>query len=146
MQRLDVAISSARLMLPVCGLVRCIAMSRKTDLCALTNRYGRGEACVTLALSLRKSEDSSRGGLTLLGSAVNQDGRSSSLTAPHGPSQQQARPAYSPLNPAAQAAHYATVTCFSPMHQTVDQIGGGCTGDPSCPGRCTHTTRGDALH
>ena len=28
------------------------------------------------------------GGVALLGTAVNQDGRSSSLTAPHGPSQQ----------------------------------------------------------
>lgn len=29
------------------------------------------------------------GGIAVLGSAINQDGRSSSLTAPHGPSQQQ---------------------------------------------------------
>ena len=115
-------------------------MRRKTDLGALHNRYGRGEACVTLGLSLCKSKDSARGGLTLLGSAVNQDGRSSSLTAPHGPSQQQARPAYSPLSSAAESAHCATVTCFSPMRQTVDQVDGGCTGDPSCPGRCKHNT------
>ena len=127
-------------MLPVCALLKCLAMGRKADLGALDNRYGRGEACVTLGLSLRKSEDSTRGGLTLLGSAVNQDGRSSSLTAPHGPSQQQARPAYSPLNPAEQAAFCTAVTCFRPMHQTLSQTGGGCTGDPSCPGRCKHTT------
>jgi hypothetical protein len=31
------------------------------------------------------------GSIVVLGSAINQDGRSSSLTAPHGPSQQQVR-------------------------------------------------------
>lgn len=81
-----------------CGLLRvpCHEAARN-DLGALGNRYGRGEACVTLGLSLRKREDSSRGDLVLLGSAVNQDGRSSSLTAPHGPSQQQARLVYNRL-------------------------------------------------
>lgn len=52
-------------------------------------RYGRGEACVSLGLSLQAGV-ADTGSLILLGSAVNQDGRSSSLTAPHGPSQQQA--------------------------------------------------------
>ena len=48
----------------------------------------RGEACITLGLSLHSEE----GGLALAlvaGAAINQDGRSSSLTAPNGPSQQQ---------------------------------------------------------
>ena len=50
-------------------------------------RYARGEACVTLGMSL--SSLGSTTGIAVLGAAINQDGRSSSLTAPHGPSQQQ---------------------------------------------------------
>ena len=96
MQMLEVAISSARSDVTSLHLVEVSCHGLQDISGALDNRYGRGEACVTLGLSLRKSEDFTRGGLTLLGSAVNQDGRSSSLTAPHGPSQLQARPAYSP--------------------------------------------------
>ena len=60
--------------------------------------YTRGEAATAMGLSLHSGqadagdatsapEDGS--GIAVLGSAINQDGRSSSLTAPHGPSQQQ---------------------------------------------------------
>jgi hypothetical protein len=54
----------------------------------------RGEACVTLGLGLSERTPASsdvrrRPSVCLAGSAINQDGRSSSLTAPHGPSQQQ---------------------------------------------------------
>lgn len=62
-------------------------------------RYGRGEACITLGLSLQGVGGAGTGDLVLLGSAVNQDGRSSSLTAPYGPSQQQA------CTPPLRAAH-----------------------------------------
>ncbi len=62
---------------------------------ASADGYGRGEGCVALVLKPayaddRPSEDgdSAHGALAVMrGSAVNQDGRSSSLTAPHGPSQ-----------------------------------------------------------
>ena len=37
-----------------------------------------------------KASDASGSGVVVRGASVNQDGRSSSLTAPHGPSQQQA--------------------------------------------------------
>eukprot|EP00951_Prasinocladus_malaysianus_P019213 scaffold155165_cov45-Prasinocladus_malaysianus.AAC.1 len=47
--------------------------------------YARGEAIVCLALQAGETHNPLA---VLLGTAVNQDGRSSSLTAPHGPSQQ----------------------------------------------------------
>ena len=54
------------------------------------------------------SSEASQCNVLLGGTAVNQDGRSSSLTAPHGPSQQQ-------------ASLYASTTFFfnSPMHEDV---------------------------
>ena len=58
---------------------------------AAADGYVRGEAVTALALSARE-ELAAPGGASVLavvaGTAVNQDGRSSSLTAPHGPSQQ----------------------------------------------------------
>ena len=55
-------------------------------------RYVRGEACVTLGISLHTGAEGAPLN-AVLGSAINQDGRSSSLTAPNGPSQQQVMPA-----------------------------------------------------
>ena len=56
-------------------------------------RYVRGEACVTLGLSLVAAGGAPAAhepaAVVVAGAAVNQDGRSSSLTAPNGPSQQQ---------------------------------------------------------
>ena len=51
---------------------------------AAADGYVRAEGCLALFLS----PDGGGCGSVLLGSALNQDGRSSSLTAPHGPSQQ----------------------------------------------------------
>lgn len=53
--------------------------------------YSRGEACVTMGVTLIPATDSARleaSEAVIAGSAINQDGRSSSLTAPNGPSQQ----------------------------------------------------------
>ena len=53
--------------------------------------YSRGEACVTMGVTLIPDTDSARltaSDAVIAGSAINQDGRSSSLTAPNGPSQQ----------------------------------------------------------
>ena len=52
------------------------------------DRYGRGEACMALGLSLHGPNSISKPAACVSGAAINQDGRSSSLTAPHGPSQQ----------------------------------------------------------
>ncbi|CAE7691570.1 eryA [Symbiodinium sp. CCMP2456] len=51
---------------------------------ASANGYARGEGCGSVTLSLSET----RATVVLRGSAVNQDGRSSSQTAPHGPSQE----------------------------------------------------------
>ena len=51
------------------------------------NGYVRGEGCVTAVIELAANATSTPRVL-LAGTCVNQDGRSSSLTAPHGPSQQ----------------------------------------------------------
>ena len=74
---------------------------RCKTLSAAADGFGRGEACVTLALRLHGSgaeaelagqalvaADDGHGLLLLKGTAVGQDGRSSSLTAPNGPAQQ----------------------------------------------------------
>jgi 3-oxoacyl-(acyl-carrier-protein) synthase/acyl carrier protein len=60
---------------------------------AAADGYVRGEACVTMGLSrgAAAAQGQALQALPLAyvaGSAINQDGRSSSLTAPHGPSQQ----------------------------------------------------------
>ena len=91
---------------------------QRVNVRALGNRYGRGEACVTLGLSLRESGDLSRGQLVLLGSAVNQDGRSSSLTAPHGPSQQQV--CCNGFQPCEGLITLSRISS-NPTHQTLDQ-------------------------
>ena len=55
---------------------------------ASADGYGRAEAIVALIVNRGDPSDVGTGSDALLmGSAVNQDGRSSSLTAPHGPSQ-----------------------------------------------------------
>jgi acyl transferase domain-containing protein len=51
--------------------------------------YVRGEACGALCISRHDGEDDLLLVTELVGSAVNQDGRSSALTAPNGPAQQQ---------------------------------------------------------
>ena len=55
----------------------------------LLRSYARGEACITLGLSMLTEGSDSLPLALVAGAAVNQDGRSSSLTAPNGPSQQQ---------------------------------------------------------
>jgi len=57
---------------------------------AAADGYVRGEACHMLLLAPAAAAGAGRGPVALvLGSAVNQDGRSSSLTAPNGPAQQE---------------------------------------------------------
>ena len=68
------------------------ADGRCKTLDAAGDGYVRSEACVAVLFGLCREQDSGSLRATcaaLLGTAVNQDGRSSSLTAPHGPSQQQ---------------------------------------------------------
>ena len=54
---------------------------------ALADGYVRAEACVASVIG--PLQNSTQDTVVLRGTAVNQDGRSSALTAPHGPSQQQ---------------------------------------------------------
>lgn len=61
---------------------------------ASADGYGRSEACLVMKLRPRQLHTSTSAGVILsqgviISSAVNQDGASSSLTAPHGPSQEQ---------------------------------------------------------
>ncbi len=81
----------------LCRLNCMIMCSLELPTC---DRYSRGEACVTLGLSPLPqdipgpdSDGASSSGVLVRGAAINQDGRSSSLLAPHGPSQQQVRAA-----------------------------------------------------
>lgn len=65
---------------------RCKALDSRAD------GYGRSEACVVLFVGslfgVKKSQNSDGGSVAIVaGSSINQDGRSSSLTAPSGPSQ-----------------------------------------------------------
>jgi acyl transferase domain-containing protein len=64
------------------------ADGRCKTLDASADGYVRGEGCEVLLLSRERGGSAGVCAAVLLGSAVNQDGRSSSLTAPHGPSQQ----------------------------------------------------------
>jgi len=61
---------------------RCKAFGAEAD------GYGRGEGFTATVLEVLGSRDNMPALALVAGSAVNQDGRSSSLTAPHGPSQQ----------------------------------------------------------
>jgi polyketide synthase-associated protein len=61
---------------------RCFTFDQSAD------GFVRGEGTACMHLRCAKSEDLSRLAI-LAGSAMNQDGRSASLTAPHGPSQQE---------------------------------------------------------
>lgn len=65
---------------------RCRALDAAAD------GYVRGETVVTVVLATAEVAAASPGpvpAVLILGSAVNQDGRSSSLTAPNGPAQQE---------------------------------------------------------
>eukprot|EP00963_Diacronema_lutheri_P010289 scaffold1006_cov464-Pavlova_lutheri.AAC.1 len=54
------------------------------------NGYARGEACLSfLVLTEPGDVSANKSAVSVMGTAINQDGRSSTLTAPHGPSQQQ---------------------------------------------------------
>jgi acyl carrier protein len=64
------------------------ADGRCKTLDASADGYVRGEGCEVLLLSRERGDAPLCAYAVVLGSAVNQDGRSSSLTAPHGPSQQ----------------------------------------------------------
>lgn len=77
-------LSSTTLSIWSLGALSPSARCRTFDVMA--DGYGRGEAFGTFLLS-RTSECSSCPTVVLESSSVNQDGRSSSLTAPHGPSQ-----------------------------------------------------------
>ena len=76
------------------------------------DRYSRGEACVTLSLSpLLKdtpghdTDGAGSSGVLVRGAAINQDGRSSSLLAPHGPSQQQVPSGFCHTQPQTKSDH-----------------------------------------
>ena len=56
---------------------------------ASADGYVRAEACISSVLGPLQDGGSGQSTVMLCGTAVNQDGRSSALTAPHGPSQQQ---------------------------------------------------------
>ena len=65
---------------------RCRALDASAD------GYARGETCITTVLAPANVAGGLRdqpAAVVLVGSAVNQDGRSSSLTAPNGPAQQE---------------------------------------------------------
>ena len=66
---------------------RCRALDASAD------GYVRGETAITATLAAADvaaaSADGAAAGVLIRGSAVNQDGRSSSLTAPNGPAQQE---------------------------------------------------------
>ena len=75
---------------------RCQALDASAD------GYVRGELCAVMSLiheDLIQHQSVESKALAILGSSVNQDGRSSSLTAPNGPAQQEAiRAAYGEAN------------------------------------------------
>jgi acyl transferase domain-containing protein len=64
------------------------ADGRCKTLDASADGYMRGEACVVHLLEAHLPSAHRFPPSAIVGTAVNQDGRSSSLTAPHGPSQQ----------------------------------------------------------
>lgn len=69
----------------ICQLQALSPVGRCKSFEASADGYGRGEGFVSLYLSSNSRGDAIG---IILGGAVNQDGRSSSLTSPHGPSQQ----------------------------------------------------------
>ena len=75
----------------ICNLQALAVDGRCKTLDASANGYGRAEAIVAVILAnANESHDANtqRGSaINVIASFVNQDGRSSSLTAPHGPSQ-----------------------------------------------------------
>jgi len=81
---------SPKMYILYCGPGMLSARGRCFTFDAGADGYARGEGCGGLMLRSGDSEDEARAMLACLaGSAVNQDGRSASMTAPHGPSQQQ---------------------------------------------------------
>ncbi len=70
----------------ICQLQALSPVGRCKSFEASADGYGRGEGFVSVYLSSSNSFGDALG--VILGGAVNQDGRSSSLTSPHGPSQQ----------------------------------------------------------
>jgi acyl transferase domain-containing protein len=88
---------------------------------ALADGYVRGETCITTTLTtaaLLASSSMAQQAIVVLGSAVNQDGRSSSLTAPNGPAQQEVMRAA-----LAAAAHHPTAVSGLSMHGTGESNG-----------------------
>ncbi len=70
----------------ICQLQALSPVGRCKSFEASADGYGRGEGFVSMYLSNNNSSGDAIG--VILGGALNQDGRSSSLTSPHGPSQQ----------------------------------------------------------
>ena len=70
----------------ICQLQALSPVGRCKSFDASADGYGRGEGFSSVYLSNSNSSGDAIG--IILGGAVNQDGRSSSLTSPHGPSQQ----------------------------------------------------------
>ena len=113
--------------LDAAGMLSISGRCRPLDTAA--DGYARGEAMV--ALLLKESDASAAPALIVSGSAVNQDGRSSSLTAPHGPSQQRVL-----LSAAASGGQDPADTAGYQMHGT-----GTALGDPIELGAITNVLK-----
>ncbi len=74
-------------MLAVCKLLALSPEGRCRTFDVAANGYGRSEACAIVAIAAMETTSDATFMAVLVSSAINQDGRSSSLTAPSGPSQ-----------------------------------------------------------
>jgi len=81
---------SPRLYVLYCGATMLSPRGRCFTFDSSADGFARGEGCGCLLLRGSERDEEAQEMLAcLVGSAVNQDGRSASMTAPHGPSQQQ---------------------------------------------------------
>ena len=74
-------------MMAVCKLMALSPEGRCKTFDVAANGYGRSEACVVMALAAADDAPNAAESVVMVSSAINQDGRSTSLTAPSGPSQ-----------------------------------------------------------